>query len=266
MEVGKTFDFSLYERDLKLEKQLGSHKFLKTGTTICAACFDGGVVLGADTRATAGPVVQVKDEMKIHYISDNIYACGAGTAADNDMMTRLISSKLQLFQMNTNIEPRVDQAATLFSKRLFKYQGYISSYLLVAGIDYAGPSIYTIYAQGSASKSPFASLGSGSMAAISVLEPRWHKGMKEEECVKLVADAIEAGITNDLGSGSNVNICIIKRGQSPNFLKNYRETNKRNFRWQQEIKKEAEVLHESSRPLKIPQIKFDIFDGTAQSL
>lgn len=29
----------------------------KTGTTICGAVFDGGVVVGADTRATNGDIV-----------------------------------------------------------------------------------------------------------------------------------------------------------------------------------------------------------------
>ena len=32
-------------------------KFRKTGTTICGAIFAGGVVLGADTRATEGTIV-----------------------------------------------------------------------------------------------------------------------------------------------------------------------------------------------------------------
>ena len=31
-------------------------KVLKTGTTIVGCCYDGGLVLGADTRATAGTV------------------------------------------------------------------------------------------------------------------------------------------------------------------------------------------------------------------
>ena len=32
-------------------------KATKTGTTICGAVFDGGVVVGADTRATNGDIV-----------------------------------------------------------------------------------------------------------------------------------------------------------------------------------------------------------------
>ena len=46
-----------------------------------------GIVLGADTRSTNGDTVADKNCEKIHYISDNIYCCGAGTAADTEAVT-----------------------------------------------------------------------------------------------------------------------------------------------------------------------------------
>lgn len=46
-----------------------------------------GVVLGADTRATNDTVVADKNCEKIHYIAENIYCCGAGTAADTENTT-----------------------------------------------------------------------------------------------------------------------------------------------------------------------------------
>ena len=45
---------------------------LKTGTTICGIVFADGVILGADTRATEGPIVADKNCAKIHYIAPNI--------------------------------------------------------------------------------------------------------------------------------------------------------------------------------------------------
>ena len=72
------------------EKQgLSGGKTLKTGTTIVGLTFDGGIVLGADTRATAGTVADKNCE-KIHYIAPNIYCCGAGTAADTEMTTAMV--------------------------------------------------------------------------------------------------------------------------------------------------------------------------------
>ncbi len=49
--------------------------------------FQDGVVLGADTRATEGPIVCDKNCIKIHKISQNIYCCGAGTSADTENVT-----------------------------------------------------------------------------------------------------------------------------------------------------------------------------------
>lgn len=43
---------------------------------------------------------------------------------------------------------------------------------------------------------------------------------QEEEGKKLVRDAIASGIFNDLGSGSNVDLCVIKKG-SVEYLRPY---------------------------------------------
>ena len=48
------------------------------------------------------------------------------------------------------------------------------------------------------------------LAATAVLENGWKPNMTEEEAKKLVRDAIAAGIINDMGSGSNVDLAIIK--------------------------------------------------------
>jgi len=41
-----------------------------------------GVIVGADSRSTAGHLVANKNSMKLHRLTDSIYAAGAGTAAD----------------------------------------------------------------------------------------------------------------------------------------------------------------------------------------
>ena len=53
-------------------------------------------------------------------------------------------------------------------------------------------------------------MGSGSLAAMSVFETGWTEGMSEAEAVDLVKRAILAGVWNDLGSGSNVDTCVIR--------------------------------------------------------
>merc|ERR1712225_209897 len=91
-------------------KSHGLPKATSTGTTIVSCIFAGdpnvpgdrgGVVLGADTRATEGPIVADKNCEKLHYIAPNIYCAGAGTAADTENVTRLISANLELHRLQT---------------------------------------------------------------------------------------------------------------------------------------------------------------------
>ena len=53
-----------------------------TGTTIVAVSFDGGVVLGADSRVSTGNYVSNRASDKITALSDNTYMLRSGSAAD----------------------------------------------------------------------------------------------------------------------------------------------------------------------------------------
>jgi len=207
------FNFSLCKRNEMLAKAgVKMPKMKKTGTTIAGVVFKDGVVLGADTRATEGPIVCDKNCLKIHRIAHNIYCCGAGTSADTENVTALVESALELHRLETGQrEPRVVTAMTRLKQRLFQYQGYISAALVLGGVDVTGPHLYTIYPHGSTDKLPYATMGSGSLAAMAVFERGYRDDMDEKDAVELVSQAIQAGIFNDLGSGSNVDICVIKR-------------------------------------------------------
>ncbi|XP_043841897.1 proteasome subunit beta type-7-like [Dromiciops gliroides] len=211
------FSFNNCCRNAIIEAEFGKKGYKlptarKTGTTIAGVVYKDGIVLGADTRATEGMVVADKNCSKIHFISPNIYCCGAGTAADTDMTTQLISSNLELHSLSTGCLPRVvtANANRMLKKMLFRYQGYIGAALVLGGIDVTGPHLYSIYPHGSTDKLPYVTMGSGSLAAMAVFEDKFKPDMEEEEAKKLVSEAISAGIFNDLGSGSNIDICISK--------------------------------------------------------
>ena len=201
---------------------------LKTGTTICGVVFKDGIVLGADTRATAGTVADKNCE-KIHFIAPNIYCCGAGTAADTEMTTALISSQLELLRRRTQTESRVVTSMTMLKRMLFRYQGNVSAALVLGGVDCTGPHLYTVYPHGSTDKLPFVTMGSGSLAAMSVFESQYKDGLTEQEAKDMVAAAIRGGIFNDLGSGSNVDLCVIRKGDfkkpDVDFLRGYEKPN-----------------------------------------
>ena len=192
----------------------------KTGTTIVGVVYKDGVVLGADTRATSGSEVAEKNCEKIHYLAPNLYCCGAGTAADIEMVTQMIASQLELLRMNTHSSSRVVTACTLLKRRLFRYQGYISAALILGGCDLNGPAIYQIHPHGSTAKLNYTTMGSGSLAAMSIFESSWKEDMTEQEAVELVKRAIGAGIFNDLGSGSNCDVCILRMDHSCDYRRN----------------------------------------------
>jgi len=192
----------------------------KTGTTIVGVVYKDGVVLGADTRATSGSEVAEKNCEKIHYLAPNMYCCGAGTAADTEMITQLISSQLELLRMNTHSPSRIVTACTLLKRRLFQYQGHISAALVLGGCDINGPTIYQIHPHGSTAKLNYTTMGSGSLAAMAIFESSWKEDMDENEAVELVQRAIGAGIFNDLGSGSNCDVCVIRTDQSVDYRRN----------------------------------------------
>ncbi|KAF2096496.1 N-terminal nucleophile aminohydrolase [Rhizodiscina lignyota] len=230
------FDFSNHNRNAALHAQgVPLPKATSTGTTIVGCLFDGGVVIAADTRATSGPIVADKNCEKLHYIAPQIWCAGAGTAADTEFTTALISSNLELHSLSTGRKPRVVTCMTLLKQHLFRYQGYIGAYLVVAGVDPTGSHLFTVHAHGSTDKLPYVTMGSGSLAAMSVFESSWKTGIDRDAAVKLCAEAIMAGIFNDLGSGSNVDVCVITADKTTllrNYIKpNEREKKKRNYKF-----------------------------------
>uniref|UniRef100_A0A672LXX7 Proteasome subunit beta n=1 Tax=Sinocyclocheilus grahami TaxID=75366 RepID=A0A672LXX7_SINGR len=189
---------SLVNRNSRLqasgEKSTLKLKVKKTGTTIAGVIFKDGVALGADTRATSGEVVADKNCSKTHYITPNIYCCGAGTAADTEKTTDMLRSNLALQILSMGRNPRLIMASRILQDFLFRHKGQISAMLLLGGVD-----------------SPFATMGSGHLPALAVFEDRFKPNMTEDDAKLLVRDAISAGIMNDLGSGSNVDLCVIRK-------------------------------------------------------
>jgi 20S proteasome alpha/beta subunit len=72
-------------------------EFTKTGTTIVGVCCRDGVVIGADTRSTGGPLIVDKDKLKISRIAPRIYCAAAGTSADCDQIVKKTGTACILF-------------------------------------------------------------------------------------------------------------------------------------------------------------------------
>ncbi|CDW75801.1 proteasome subunit beta type [Stylonychia lemnae] len=221
---GFNFDNCIRNRAMAESGILQAPKTMKTGTTICGVLFKDGVVLAADTRATGGSIVGDKNCEKIHNLAPNIFCCGAGTAADCDHVTEMIKRQLELHRLNTHSENRVQMAALKLVAHAFKYGGQIGTHLIVGGVDVKGPQLIECSNDGNMYSMPYHTTGSGSLAAMAIMETRYKENMTREEAVNLCIAAIEAGIYHDLGSGSNVDVCVITRNKYE-MLRNIKHDN-----------------------------------------
>ena len=163
---------------------------------------------------------------------------------------------------------------TMLKQHLFRYQGHIGAYLVIAGVDPTGSHLFTVHAHGSTDKLPYVTMGSGSLAAMSVFETQWKRNLSKDDAVKLCADAIEAGIWNDLGSGSNVDVAIITE-EKTTLLRNYktpntRETKQRNYKFERgttAVLNEKIIKREDiSKYVTVSELKDDSVTATAETM
>uniref|UniRef100_A0A4X1UH55 Proteasome subunit beta n=1 Tax=Sus scrofa TaxID=9823 RepID=A0A4X1UH55_PIG len=200
------FSFENCQRNASLERALPGFRVphaLKTGTTIAGLVFQDGVILGADTRATNDSVVADKSCEKIHFIAPKIYCCGAGVAADAEMTTRMAASNIELHALSTGREPRVATVTRMLRQKLFRYQGHVGASLIVGGIDFTGPQLYSVHPHGSYSRLPFTALGSGQDAALAVLEDRFQPNMTVSDICAPLGIAL---VGSALGSWGNTEV------------------------------------------------------------
>ena len=163
---------------------------------------------------------------------------------------------------------------TMLKQHLFRYQGHIGAYLVVAGCDPTGSHLFTVHAHGSTDKLPYVTMGSGSLAAMSVFETQWKSRLSKDDAVKLCADAIKAGIFNDLGSGSNVDVTVITE-EKTTLMRNYitpnqREAKRRNYKF---AKGTTAVLNEKvikkeeiSKYVTVHELEDDSVTATAETM
>lgn len=216
----------------------------KTGTTIVGIKYKDGVILFTDTRSTMGDIIENKTCTKLHYLSPTMYCAGAGTAADTDRVTRKTEKHLNLFKAKYNKEGSVFIAKRFLENYLHYYQGYIGAALILGGKHNNDFYLFDIHPHGSSTETLFTSLGSGSLAAMGVLEKGFKINLSAEEAINLGIKAIEAGIMNDLYSGSQVDYLIIN-GEGSKFIRGAKIVAKREGEIQPiRLYKEIEILEE----------------------
>jgi 20S proteasome alpha/beta subunit len=143
---------------------------IKKGTTTCALTCTDGVVLAADTRASAGYFIVDRNVMKIQRVDEHLGMTIAGGVADAQNLVDLLRYNANLYRLsNRDRLIPVKSAARLCSNVLFN-QRYYPYYvqIIMAGFDKNddGSQIYNIDLFGSMTSERFISTGSGSPGRI----------------------------------------------------------------------------------------------------
>uniref|UniRef100_A0A669D1I7 Proteasome 20S subunit beta 9a n=1 Tax=Oreochromis niloticus TaxID=8128 RepID=A0A669D1I7_ORENI len=110
---------------------------VKTGTTIIAIEFDGGVVLGSDSRVSAGASVVNRVMNKLSPLHDKIYCALSGSAADAQTIAEIVNYQLDVHSIEIGEDPQVRSAATLVRNISYKYKEELSAHLIVAALSLA---------------------------------------------------------------------------------------------------------------------------------
>lgn len=107
----------------------------------------------------------------------------------------------------------ISEICNVIRENLYRNRGEIGANLVLGGFDPCTrqPILTAIHPHGSIDVVPFTALGSGSLAAMGILESRYKVDISTTEGIELVKDAVRAGIENDLGSGSQIDLCVIDK-------------------------------------------------------
>ena len=184
---------------------------IKKGTTTCALSCSDGVVLAADTRASAGFFIADKHVMKIQKVDRHLGMTIAGGVADAQNLVDIMRYNANIYRISNRKLMPVKSAARLCSNVLFN-QRYFPYYvqIIMAGYDSEEVAkIYNIDLFGSMTTEKFISTGSGSPVAYGYLESEFRDDLKVDDGYKLAIRAIAAAIRRNAGTGDGINVIII---------------------------------------------------------
>ncbi|XP_078074033.1 proteasome subunit beta type-9-like [Mustelus asterias] len=182
---------------------------VRTGTTIIAVEFDGGVIIGSDSRVSAGQSVCNRVMNKLSPLHERIYCALSGSAADAQAIADIVNYQLELHSVEIEDAPLVQAAATMVKNISYKYKEELSAHLIVAGWDRKLKGQVYATLGGMLVRQPFSIGGSGSVYIYGYVDAAYKAGMSKDECLQFVTNAIALAIGRDGSSGGVVYLTTI---------------------------------------------------------
>ncbi|KAJ1146789.1 hypothetical protein NDU88_013049 [Pleurodeles waltl] len=187
---------------------------IKTGTTILAVEFDGGVVVASDSRVSGGDSVVNRVFDKLAPLHERIYCALSGSAADAQAVADMVNYSLELHSLDMEEAPLVVAAASLVKGVCYKYKEELLAHLIVAGWDRRlGGQVYGTLG-GMLIRQPFSIGGSGSSYIYGYVDSAFKPGMSRDECVQFATNALALAMSRDGSSGGVIYMVTITKAGS----------------------------------------------------
>ncbi|XP_063791819.1 proteasome subunit beta type-9 [Pseudophryne corroboree] len=187
---------------------------VSTGTSIIAVEFDGGVIIGSDSRVSAGEAVVNRVFNKLAPVHEKIYCALSGSAADAQAVADMVHYHMEVHSVEMEAPPLVLAAANLVKGISYKYKEEIVAHLIVAGWDRkSGGQVYGTLG-GMITRQPFAIGGSGSTYIYGYVDSVFKPGMSKEQCEKFAVHALSLAMGRDGSSGGVIYLVIVTKDGS----------------------------------------------------
>ncbi|KAK9374516.1 nucleophile aminohydrolase [Lipomyces chichibuensis] len=192
-------------------------KALKTGevnlgTSIMAVTFDGGVILGADSRTTTGAFIANRVTDKLTQVHDTIWCCRSGSAADTQAVADIVQYHLQMYTVLNAEAPSTRVAAAVFQELCYANKDMLTAGIICAGYDNQyGGEVYSIPLGGSMHKQDYAIAGSGSTYIYGFCNTQYKPNMTKEDTIKFIKSALTEAIKWDGSSGGVIRMVVLTK-------------------------------------------------------
>ncbi|GLD72889.1 proteasome subunit beta type-6-like protein, partial [Lates japonicus] len=154
---------------------------VSTGTTIMAVEYDGGVVIGADSRTTTGAYIANRVTDKLTPIHDRIFCCRSGSAADTQAIADVVTYQLGFHSGQAPLVETADQPVQA-APPLGRLAGSP-----LAGWGRRKGQVYCVPIGGMLVRQPVSVGGSGSTYIYGFMDSNYKPGLSKDQCLELTA-------------------------------------------------------------------------------
>jgi 20S proteasome subunit beta 1 len=185
-----------------------------------AITYDGGVMLGADSRTSSGVYVANRVADKIWPIASNIFALKSGSAADTQFLLQTTKNYVAQFAIEYGDLPLVKVATRVLQQFQYEYKDNLSAAVIVCGIDKVeGPQIYSVGIGGTVSRQNISLSGSGSAFIYGYCDTNYRPGMSRQDARQFIKNAVTLATYRDNSSGGVIRLLdITKDGYQREYI------------------------------------------------